>query len=73
MAGENPQKKAQRTRVESEKRRKTGVKIKKRNTSYSSGDELHGSRSLLHQSNLFYSLPCARNDNSFRIILKFIS
>ena len=48
MAGENPQKKAKRTRVESKKRRKTGAKIKKGNTSNSSSHELHGGSGILY-------------------------
>jgi hypothetical protein len=73
MAGENPQKKAKRKRTKSKKRRETGLKIKKGDTGNSNSDELHGGCVILHQSHILYSLPCARNDNSFRIVLKFIS
>ena len=48
MAGENPQKKAKRTRVESKKRRKRSAKIKNVNSFNNGGHELHGGRSILH-------------------------
>ena len=73
MAGENPQKKAKRTRVESKKSRKTCARIKNVNSFNNGGHELLGGRGILHKSNLLFSLPCARNDNSFRIVMKFIS
>jgi hypothetical protein len=69
MVGENPQKETKRAARKSKKRRETGLKTKKRNTSHSSSHELPGCRGILHKSDILFSLPCASNDNSFRIVL----